>query len=150
MKKLAKKADTYEKEVHKHTSISKQIYSTDPQTLLRKKSISSASVLIKKVKGNMLDVVALRGDLEIILVDVGPEDFAELKLNEWNNFEYELTDRLGQIKDEVSSLISSTTAYLKEDRSEQQAEIIKVSGLAKKLRKEVDAVLAELNTLRKT
>lgn len=108
--------DAKEKEAHKHTSISKQIYSTDPQTLMRKKSISSASVLIKKVKVNMLDVVILRGELEKIMVDVGPEDFAELKLNDWSNFDYELTERLGQIKDEVSSLISSTTAYLKEDR----------------------------------
>lgn len=119
MKKFAKKADAYEKEMLKHSSISKQIYSTDPQTLLRKKSISSASVLIKKVKTNMVDIVGLRGELEKILVDVGPEDFAELKLNEWSNFEYELCDRLNQIKDEVSSLISSTTAYLKEDKSEQ-------------------------------
>ena len=68
---------------------------------MRKKSISSASVLIKKVKTNMLDIVGLRSDLEKILADVGPEDFAELKLNEWENFECNLTENLNQIKDEV-------------------------------------------------
>jgi len=66
----------------------------------------------------MLDIVGLRAELEKILAEVGPEDFAELKLNEWENYEFELNDHLTQIKDEVQSLISSSTAYLKEDRSE--------------------------------
>jgi len=42
----------------------------------------------------MLDIVGLRAELEKILADVGPEDFAELKLNEWENYEFELNDHL--------------------------------------------------------
>jgi predicted RNase H-like nuclease (RuvC/YqgF family) len=98
----------------------------------------------------MLDIVGLRAELEKILADVGSEDFAELKLNEWENYEFELNDHLTQIKDEVQSLISSSTAYLKEDKSELQGEVLKVAQQAKKLRSEVDETLKELVAFRKS
>ena len=49
----------------------------------------------------MLDVLKLRADLEKILAEGKPEEFGELKLNEWENFDYQLNDSLSQIKDEV-------------------------------------------------
>ena len=63
----------------------------------------------------MLDILKLRAELEKILADGKPEEFGELKLNEWENFEFEMNDNLLHIKDEVQTLVSSTTAFLKED-----------------------------------
>jgi len=85
---------------------------------MRKKSIENASVLIKKVKSNIIDVRKLRGDLEKILADIGSEAFGELKLKEWEQFDADMYEHLGEIKDEVTSLVSSVTAYLKEDKSD--------------------------------
>lgn len=102
--------------MEKHIGLSKQTYTTNPQTLLRKKSITTASTLIKKVKATMFDVLKLRSELEKILADGKPEEFGELKLNEWESFDYSMNDNLLQIKDEVQTLISSTTAFLKEDK----------------------------------
>ena len=108
---------------------------------MRKKSIQSATHLIRKVKGILLHVIKLRAELEKILSEHAPEDFGELKLNEWDNFDYELTEHFQQIKDDVQTLISSTTAYLKEDRSESQQEVLKVAIEGKKLRTDVDNAL---------
>ena len=57
--------------------------------------------MIKKVKTTMLDILKLRAELEKILADGKPEEFGELKLNEWENFEFEMNDNLLHIKDEV-------------------------------------------------
>lgn len=72
--------------------------------MLKKKSIEGATVLIKKVKTNMIEVRKLRGDLEKILADVvvDSDAFAELKLKEWNQYEIDLNDHLLEIKDEVT------------------------------------------------
>jgi hypothetical protein len=149
VRKLAKKIEACEQQVAKSIGFSKQIYSTDPQTIMRKKSISSASTLIKKVKTTLLEVISLRSELEKIMADVSPEDLGELKLNEWENYTYELDDHLAAIKDEVQTLISSTTAFLNEDKHGEQKEIVKVAGQAKKLRSTVDEVIKELAEVRK-
>ena len=57
-------------------------YSTDPQVLLRKKSIDSASALIKKVKTNLVEISKMKAELEKILADISPEMFGDLKLGE--------------------------------------------------------------------
>ena len=82
--------------------------------------------MIKKVKATMFDVYKHRAELEKILADGKPEEFGELKLGEWDNFDCQMTDNLTQIRDEVQTLISSTTAYMKDDANVSQAEIIKV------------------------
>ena len=150
LKKCAKKAKAYEQTLHNLIGFSKQTYSSNPQTLLRKKSIENASVLIKKVKTNMIDVRKLRADLEKILADISSEDFGELKLKEWDQFDVELLDHLAEVKDEATTLISSVTAYLKEDKSESQVEVTKVITDAKKLRQQVDEASKKLGLFRKT
>ena len=42
----------------------------------------------------MIDVLKLRAELEKILADEKPEEFGELKLNEWENFDYQMNDNL--------------------------------------------------------
>ena len=106
--------------------------------LIRKKSLVSTQTLIKKVKATMFDVYKHRADLEKILAEGNPEEFGELKLNEWDNFDYLMADNIMQIRDEVQTLISSTTAYMKDDANESQAEIIKVATEAKRLKNEID------------
>lgn len=98
----------------------------------------------------MLDVWKIRAQLEKILAENGPEDFGELKLNEWENFDADLCEHMQSIKDELQTLISSTVAFLKNDKSESQTEVLKLSVDAKKLRASVDVALQELNVLRKT
>ena len=61
-----------------------------------------------------------------------------------------MNDELLQYKEEVQTLVSSTTAYLKDDKEESQSEIIKVTNEAKKLKIEIDQASKELATLRKT
>ena len=68
---------------------------------MRKKSIETATTLIKKVKSNLLDVLKLRAEIEKILAESGHEDFAELKLNEWENYEFELIDHFNVVKEEI-------------------------------------------------
>ena len=69
LKKQAKQAQKLEAQLETQNGFSRQIYSTDPQTLMRKKSMASASTLIKKVKATMLQVFKLRAELEKILAD---------------------------------------------------------------------------------
>ena len=69
--------------------------------MLKKKGIEAASVLIKKVKSNLLEIYKLRADVEKILADVSSEDFGELKLKEWEEFDIMFFDHLTEIKDEV-------------------------------------------------
>ena len=59
-------------------------------------------------------------------------------MNEWENFDYIMNDELLQYKEEVQTLVSSTTAFLKDDKEESQTEIIKVANEAKKLKAELD------------
>ena len=59
-------------------------------------------------------------------------------MNEWENFDYTMNDELLQYKEEVQTLVSSTTAFLKDDKEESQTEIIKVANEAKKLKAELD------------
>ena len=61
-----------------------------------------------------------------------------------------MNDELLQYKEEVQTLVSSTTAFLKDDNEESQTEIIKVANEAKKLKAELDQASKELATLRKT
>ena len=138
MKKLAKKAKTLEQTLQNQKGFGKQTISTNPQTLLKKKSIESASVLIKKVKTNMLDIRKLRCDLEKIMADIGSDALGELKLKEWDQFEQDMTDHLCLVKEEVTTLISGATAYLKHDKSDSQIEVNKLCSDAKKLRQSVD------------
>ena len=49
----------------------------------------------------MFDVYKHRAELEKILADGKPEEFGELKLGEWDNFDCQMTDNLTQIRDEV-------------------------------------------------
>ena len=49
-----------------------------------------------------------------------------------------MNDELMQYKEEVQTLVSSTTAFLKDDKEESQVEIIKVANEAKKLKVELD------------
>ena len=51
--------------------------------LLKKKSIDAASILIKKVRTNMLEIRKLRSELEKIMANIASEAFGELKLKEW-------------------------------------------------------------------
>ena len=59
-------------------------------------------------------------------------------MNEWENFDYTMNDELMQYKEEVQTLVSSTTAFLKDDKEESQVEIIKVANEARKLKAELD------------
>ena len=59
-------------------------------------------------------------------------------MNEWENFDYTMNDELLQYKEEVQTLVSSTTAFLKDDKEESQTEIIKVANEAKKLKAELE------------
>lgn len=68
----------------------------------------------------MLEIRKMRAELEKILADIGSEAFGELKLKEWDQFEIDMNERLYLVKDETTTLISSITAYMKEDRSEAQ------------------------------
>ena len=120
LQKLTKKTAQYQKDLVGQIEYSKQIYSTNPQTLIRKKSLASATTLIKKVKKTLENIVGLRADIEMVLAEVDPQEFVEPKFNEWESYQFEITDSLARFKDEAQSLISSTTAYLKEDRSESQ------------------------------
>ena len=61
---------------------------------MKKKSIDTATQLIKKVKPALLDIRKLRANLEKILADIASADFGELKLKEWEQFEAEMTDHL--------------------------------------------------------
>ena len=45
-----------------------------------------------------------------------------------------MSEHIDTVKQEASSLISSVSAYMKEDKSESQVEVLKVAGEAKKLR----------------
>ena len=47
-------------------------------------------------------------------------------------------------------MISGATAYLKEDRTESQLEVIKVATQAKKLRDDVDKAMKDLNAYFRT
>ena len=87
LKKQAKKEKTCEQNLQNHIGFSKQTFSTNPQTLLRKKSIDASSVLIKKVKQNMIDIRKMKAELEKILVSITPEQFSDLKLQEWDQFD---------------------------------------------------------------
>ena len=98
----------------------------------------------------MIEVRKLRADLEKILADISSEDFGELKLKEWEQFDVDLFDHLAEVKDEVTTLISSVTAYLKEDKSESQIEVTKLITDAKKLRQQVDEASKKLGLFRKT
>ena len=57
--------------------------------------------MIKKVKSNLLEVLKLKAELEKILAESGHEEFGELKLNEWENYEYELADHFSSVKEEI-------------------------------------------------
>ena len=59
-------------------------------------------------------------------------------MNEWENFDYTMNDELMQYKEEVQTLVSSTTAFLKDDKEESQVGIIKVANEARKLKAELD------------
>ena len=102
------------------------------------------------MKTTLLDVWKIRAQLEKILGENGPEDFGDLKFNEWENFDADMSEHMQSIKDEMQTLISSTVAFLKNDKSESQTEVLKLSVEAKKLRGSVDVALQELNALRKT
>ena len=86
VKKQQKKAKSCESTLQNQLGFGKQTYSTNPQTLLKKKSIETATVLIKKVKTNMLEIRKLRAELEKILANIASEAFGELKLQEWDHF----------------------------------------------------------------
>jgi len=66
----------------------------------------------------MLEIRKMRAELEKILADVGSEAFGELKLQEWDQFEIDTLEHLYGVKDEITTLISSVTAYMKEDQSD--------------------------------
>lgn len=81
---------------------------------------------------------------------MGSEAFGELKLKEWDQFEVDMSEHLYGVKDDITTLISSITAYMKEDRSDAQTEVVKVATEAKKLRQSVDDAAKELVLRRKT
>ena len=82
--------------------------------------------------------------------EAASEDFGDLKFTEWENFCQSIKDHLQQIKDEVTTLISSSSAFLKEDKSESQIEIIKVAAEAKKLRTDIDFTAKEMQAYART
>lgn len=79
----------------------------------------------------MLEIRKLRAELEKILAEIASEAFGELKLQEWDHFQSDMIEHLFSIKEEASSLISSITAYMKEDKSDSQAEVLRVATEAK-------------------
>ena len=80
--------------------------------------MSNATTLIKTATKSLVELMQLKEELEKILSEAASGDFGELKLAEWEDFEVKMSDHLQQIKDEVNTLISSSAAYLKEDRSD--------------------------------
>ena len=87
----------------------------------------------------------MKAELEKILADISPEMFGDLKLGEWDQFEQDMNEQLYIVKDETSTLLSSITAYMRDDRSEAQTEVLKLSTEVKKLRKQVDDAAKELD-----
>ena len=77
-------------------------------------------MLIKKVRALKIELFALKHDYETIMVQVSPieANFAELKLQAWLDFEQEFSETLVDIREEVQSLISSSSSYLRGDTSE--------------------------------
>lgn len=66
----------------------------------------------------MIEVLTIKCELEKMTAQVRPEDFGEVKLDAWMRFEAEFSDYLVEIKDEVQSLISSSSSYLRNDQTE--------------------------------
>ena len=77
-------------------------------------------MLLKKVRALRLELFALKNDYEQIMFLVSPKEanFAELKLQAWFDFELEFSETLVNIREEVQSLISSSSSYLRGDTSE--------------------------------
>ena len=75
-------------------------------------------MLIKKVKVTLINIIKLRAELEKITADYSAQDLGDLKLDEWTKFNYDMNERIVSIKDELQTLISGASAYLKEDRTE--------------------------------
>ena len=77
-------------------------------------------MLIKKVRALRLELLNLKNEYEQIMVVVSPQEanFAELKLQAWLDFEQDFSETLVDIREEVQSLISSTSSYLRGDSSD--------------------------------
>lgn len=69
MKRQAGKLGKLDKALQDHKVYSKKIYTKDPRTLQSKKSLSNASIRIKKVKQTLIDIFKVQAELEKILSD---------------------------------------------------------------------------------
>lgn len=134
LKKLDRRIKICDKSMKKNIGLSKQTYTKNPHDLQRKKSLQNASTRIKSSNATFIELLSLKEELEKILSAAASGDFGELKLAQWEDFDRQMSDHLQQIKDEINTLISSSAAYLKEDRTETQTEIMKVANEAKMLR----------------
>lgn len=102
------------------------------------------------MKANHAEILTLRRDIEKVFAAVSPEEFGELKLNHWEDFDYEVSETLATMREEVITLISSATAYMSEDQTQSQAEVVKVIKDAKQLRASVEQATKVLEAKRKT
>ena len=100
-------------------------------------------MLIKKIRALRLELFQLKYDYESIIFIVSPKDanFAELKLQDWFDFDSNFRETLVDIREELQSLMNGTSSYLRGDSSETQTEVIKLSKEAARIKQNVDATL---------
>ena len=114
LKRQKRKATACEAKFQDHEVYSRQTYSKDPSTLLGKKGkLYHASELIKKIKSTLIESVKIRSELEKILAEHGSSDLGEIKLNEWITFSDDMDKQIQKKKQEVKTLIGSSSDYLK-------------------------------------
>ena len=79
----------------------------------KKGKLYHASELIKKIKSTLIESVKIRAELEKILAEHGSSDLGEIKLNEWITFSDDMDKQIQKKKQEVKTLIGSSSDYLK-------------------------------------
>ena len=53
------------------------------------------------MKVTLINIIKLRAELEKITADYSAQDLGDLKLDEWTQFNYDMTERINSIKDEL-------------------------------------------------
>ena len=78
------------------------------------------------------------------MAQVAPDEFGELKYSAWMRFESEMTQYFLDIKEEVQSLISSSSSFLRNDTTESQSEVQKITKHSQKIRTNIDKTIKEM------